>query len=147
MHHRIAKGDRYNIFLDDERHPWKVTWMSMPEDLPMKIIRNYKQFVGMITKCGLPEFISFDHDLASEHYAIGAPTNWQEFDYTNITEGTGMCCAKWLVEYCMEHDLPLPKWQTHSKNPCGCDNINGLLGGFKKFQDAVKAGEEFEVLP
>ena len=59
--------------------------------------------------------ISFDHDLADEHYL---KQNSQEF-----VEKIGYDCAKWLVEYCMDHYLDLPKFYCHSMNPVGKENI------------------------
>lgn len=47
-------------------------------------------------------------------------------------EKTGYDCAKWLVEYCLDNNLKLPKWNIQSANPVGKDNINGLLLSFSK---------------
>ena len=106
----------YNLFLDDERNPNKFlndtrTWV---------IVRNHKQFVETITKNGLPQFISFDHDLADEHYT-------QTVDYKKFKEKTGYECARWLIEYCMSQNKPLPNWQVHSMNPVGRINIQMIL--------------------
>jgi len=43
---------------------------------------------------------------------------------------TGYDCAKWLVNYCIDGNLILPKWNIQSSNPVGKDNINGLLTSF-----------------
>jgi len=123
----------YNIFLDDERPMDKTTWVTFPEGMWV-VARNFEDFVSTIEAMGLPEFISFDHDLADEHYQEGAKSNYTQFNYDNITEKTGMCCAKWLIEYCIDHDLDPPKWQCHTKNPCGADNINGLLKNYAEFR-------------
>ena len=42
------------LFLDDIRKPPDVDWF---------IVRNYNQFIDWIDKNGLPDIISFDHDL------------------------------------------------------------------------------------
>lgn len=121
----------YNLFLDDERLPYHVRWVRLP-DVDWTIVRDYEQFVSVIEKRGLPEWVSFDHDLCTEHYQVmmhevvahesGGDT---EFDYG--IEKTGYDCAKWLVEYCHDHDLPLPTWRVHSMNPVGTDRIRHYL--------------------
>ncbi|MDP9961886.1 cyclic-phosphate processing receiver domain-containing protein [Chryseobacterium lathyri] len=68
---------------------------------------------------GLPEMISFDHDLADIHYL--------KPDSDEYAEKTGYECAKWLIEYCMDHYLDLPKFYCHSMNPVGKENILSLL--------------------
>ncbi|MDQ0066004.1 cyclic-phosphate processing receiver domain-containing protein [Chryseobacterium lathyri] len=68
---------------------------------------------------GLPEMISFDRDLADIHYL--------KPDSDEYAEKTGYECAKWLIEYCMDHYLDLPKFYCHSMNPVGKENILSLL--------------------
>lgn len=111
----------YNLFLDDYRDPHKFlsdigTWV---------VVRNYNQFIEIIEKQGLPRFISFDHDLAEEHYE-------QSSDCSKYKEKTGYDCAKWLIEYCMRTNQSLPSWQVHSMNPVGKININQILMTFKE---------------
>ena len=74
-------------------------------------IRSYTEFVAYITDKGLPDFISFDHDLGLEE--------------------SGYDCAKWLVNYCLDYDLRLPQFNVHSQNPVGKINILSLLNNFK----------------
>jgi len=50
-------------------------------------------------------------------------------------EKTGMDCAKWLVDYCLDNDEKLPLFSSQSANPPGRDNILSLLTNFKKSQD------------
>jgi hypothetical protein len=106
------------LFLDDIRFPFEVyEYTNQPLFLQEKweIIRNYNGFVEWITKNGLPDFISFDHDLA---------------DISFHTEKTGYECAKWLVDYCLDNNLACPNFYCHSMNPVGRDKINGLLMQF-----------------
>ena len=42
--------------------------------------------------------------------------------------------AKYLVEYCLAHQLPLPNYQVHSQNPVGTENIERLLDNFRNFE-------------
>lgn len=83
---------------------------------------------------GLPDAISFDHDLADSHYTpeyfwdnYEESKKYQEWNSKNHTEKTGMDCAKWLVDYCMDNKKMLPEIFVHSANPVGADNIKGLL--------------------
>lgn len=123
----------YSLFLDDERLPKNVTWIVLPL-VEWVIVRNYNEFVAHITKYGIPNRISFDHDLAKEHYEEGRRHNFWEFNYDKVKEKTGFHCAKWLVDYCLDTGAKLPEWYTHSMNPVGCENINSLLHSFKKYE-------------
>ncbi len=115
------------LFLDDIRYPIEA-YRYTKQDIFLRrdwhIVRNYDQFVSRILEKGLPEMISFDHDLADEHYL--------KSDAGELVEKTGYDCAKWLVEYCMENYLNLPKFYCHSMNPVGKENIERLLNNFKK---------------
>ena len=102
----------YKLFLDDIRMPVSEGW---------HIVRNYNEFVDTINKYGLPVFISFDHDLSTEHYS-NMPS----------VEKTGYDCAKFLVEYCMDNKKELPDFYVHSMNPVGSANIKTLLNNAKK---------------
>lgn len=82
------------LFIDDERQPGSDIWV---------VVKTYDEFVQYIKDHGMPDHISFDHDLG---------------------EGkTGYDCAKYIVE----NQLRLKGWQVHSMNPVGRDNINKLL--------------------
>lgn len=115
------------LFLDDIRYPIEA-YHYTKQDVFLKkdwhIVRNYEQFVNRILEKGLPEMISFDHDLADVHYL--------KPDSPEFIEKTGYDCAKWLVEYCMDNYLDLPKSYCHSMNPVGKKNIESLLKNFKK---------------
>jgi len=73
---------------------------------------SYIAFVAHITEYGLPDFISFDHDLGLEE--------------------SGYDCTKWLVDYCLDHQQQLPDFAVHSQNPVGKENIQRLLENFVK---------------
>lgn len=114
------------LFLDDIRYPIE-TYHYTKQDIFLRknwyIVRNYEQFVNRILEKGLPEMISFDHDLADEHYL--------KPDSREFVEKTGYDCAKWLIDYCMDHDAELQKFYCHSMNPVGKENIESLLKNFK----------------
>lgn len=124
----MKKKKPYYIFLDDERFPKHVKWTQIP-DLPWTIIRDYNNFKSLIELKGyLPEFITFDHDLALQHYANLCNS---ETDYSKYTEKTGYDCAKWLIEYCQINNFKIPDYTVHSLNPVGAKNIINLLENFK----------------
>lgn len=99
------------------------------------VVRNYEEFVNYITNKGLPYLISFDHDLADEHYDPSMYSGNYDDVAKNFKEKTGMDCAKWLVDYCLDNEKQLPKFVVHSMNPAGTKNISSLLNDFKKFQN------------
>lgn len=123
----------YYLFLDDERYPKQVTWVDLPL-YDWTIVRNYNEFVKIITKQGLPKAISFDHDLAIEHYPFMEPdggiSNPTTISYESYREKTGYDAAKWLVEYCRYHKTPLPEYYIHTMNPVGRENIRVTLNEF-----------------
>ena len=131
-------GNNKKLFLDDVRIPkdaiglvpskynqfyWENDWI---------VVKNYDEFVQYILLNGLPDFVSFDHDLADFHY------DFKPEDYDNMSEEemilkfgsmekTGLDCSKFLVDYCIEYDKELPSYLVHSANPSGKENIEKYL--------------------
>lgn len=120
------------LYLDDVRTPS----VDLPGYNPWTVVRNYEEFVAYIGKKGIPDFISFDHDLAPEHmndyYNQVARQGYQHPSYEEFTEKTGLDCARWLVEYCQVNNVPLKRCAVHSHNPVGATNIQSFINGFKK---------------
>lgn len=117
------------IYLDDVRTP-----ISEGLDSIWTVVRNYDEFIAKITEVGLEniEVISLDHDLGDsammEFYRNVSPN--YILDYSNITEKTGMDCAKWLVNQSIETKTVLPQIYTHSANPIGSANIMGYINNY-----------------
>ncbi len=133
------------LFLDDIRIPkdaiglvpsnlnqlyWENDWV---------VVRDFHQFCNYLQKFGVPDFISFDHDLADDHYNdFFSDENWSKDDsgiilkYDEYKEKTGYECAKWLVDFCLEKGHKLPDYQVHSANPVGKKNIESYLLNAKK---------------
>lgn len=113
------------LWLDDCRDPFEnpdwLIFSPIGKDINVVWVQSYTEFVDWISKNGLPDGICFDHDLGDE--IIGEA----------IDGKSGMDCAKWLVEYCMDNSLKLPSYNVQSANPVGKENIIGLLENFKKF--------------
>lgn len=98
------KTQSKKLYLDDVRNPKTEGWT---------IVRNYDEFVKDIEENGLPDEISFDHDLGEDIK-------------------TGYDCAKWLCNYCWTNGIPIPTYNVHSANPVGRDNIIGILKSFEQ---------------
>jgi len=130
------------LFLDDIREPvhaFAYTKQAMFLTKKWEIVRSFDEFKNYIETNGLPTFISFDHDLADEHYLSAhlqsdhnQSKEWQ--DALVPKEKTGYDCALWLVDYCIDNHLKLPEYYCHSMNPVGKDNIIGLLLSFQNSQ-------------
>jgi len=126
------------IFLDDERVPnGAITLIESNEDMYMDnsdwiIIRTYGDFVDWIVENGLPDYISFDHDLGDNFTLKSTTTPDRWFDFDGEKEFTGYDCAKWLVDYCMDNGFDIPDFQSHSANPVGRKNIVSYLNNAKK---------------
>ena len=119
----------YNLFLDDFRNPKDVyNYLRQPIYISVdwEIVRNYDEFVKIIQEKGIPNTISFDHDLADEHYM-------QRLEYDQYIEKTGYHCAKWLIYYCIDNKKELPTTiLIHSMNFAGSQNIQSLFDSYYK---------------
>lgn len=106
----------YRMFLDDEREPPDGVW---------EIVRTYEAATELVCKRGLPEFISFDHDLGANPDGSIART--------------GADFARWLCDYIVDHhpDSSGFSWYVHSQNPIGAENINSRLNGLMKYLGQV----------
>lgn len=136
----------YHLFLDDERIPADVTWVDI-EDARYVIVRSYNEFVTVVEKFGCPAYVTFDHDLADAHYAVGSEEVQHfethvddEFGGLNVRfdygpEKTGYDCAKWLVDYCYDNGHKFPRYQVHSMNPVGTERIHQYIINAKQHLD------------
>ena len=119
------------LFLDDIRNPqdaFTYTHQAVFIEEHWEIVRSFEQFVDWIKTNGLPDFVSFDHDLADVHY-----TDYNGDKSTDeYKEKTGYDCALWMVNYCMDNGLKCPAFYCHSMNPVGSDKILGLLEQFSR---------------
>lgn len=104
------------LLLDDERD-LKMVYDMTKNPIYHKqwdIVRNYKQFINYIEKQGMPNIISFDHDLGEAK--------------------SGMDCAHYIIDQCIDHDLNMPDVLVHSMNPVGKENIMRLVNNFNDFR-------------
>lgn len=126
------------LWLDDSRNPFLNEEGKVPKGYDeICWVLNYNEFVECIEMMGLPDAISFDHDLADEHYT---PSKyWSDYEASKAyqesqqyVEKTGYDCAKWLVDYCADREHTLPRCYVHSANPVGADNIKAYLNNYIK---------------
>ncbi len=100
----------YNPFLNQAH---KIIW-----------VKDYDEFVGyLINK--MPDAVSFDHDLADEHYNL-------DNNYEDYKEKTGLDCVKFLVDLCEGTKLKLPLCIYHTANPVGKINMETYIENAKK---------------
>lgn len=132
----------YNLFLDDNFTPLQIAdlpktssvYKTKYRTLEWLIVRSYDDFVATINQLGLPDMVSFDHDLAPEHYElIYNDENWAKaddeinIDYSIFQEKTGWHDAKWLIKYCEKNCMELPRCLIHSQNPIGAKNLTDII--------------------
>lgn len=101
-------------------------------DIEWVVVRNFHEFAHEIKANGIPDVVSFDHDLADEHYT--PEQYWQDFDASRdyqekrgYKEPTGYECALYLASVCAEKKRELPYWAVHSMNPVGAARISNYL--------------------
>lgn len=104
------------LWLDDIRDPMNDNWLSyspIGKNVDVYWVKSYQEFVDWITNNGLPDGICFDHDLGEDK--------------------TGYDAAKWLVDYCIDQQLMIPRWNIQSSNPVGSINIDSILFNYMRF--------------
>ena len=108
----------YNLYLDDYRNPPPIV-----NSLLWVVVKDLESFQMTIISKGLPDLISFGHDLTNLHYS------GVYFD-----NHTGYDAAKWLIWHCKTNKLiplPLPGYMCHSLNPEGRLRILNLLDSYR----------------
>lgn len=132
-----TKKDLTILWLDDQRDPYKyLKTKSMSatfarnkkfyDDLLKQYnanfvwVKNLYQFIDYIENNGVPQFVSFDHDLNNRGGGEGLNDEQK-------LNNNGVNCAKWLVNYCKKMGQPLPKFYIHSANPKRGLEINKVL--------------------
>jgi hypothetical protein len=138
----------YNLFLDDLRKPehayiypkrngtgliietQSLKHVSNVDNDDWVVVRTYEDFVQTIEEKGLPDVVSFDHDLDEEHirhyYKVTESTG--VIEYGNLKVKTGKHCAEYLVQQCKaQQPKNLPEVFIHSANKWGVKEIRKVL--------------------
>lgn len=116
------------LFLDDMRMPTEVVGY---DNIDWHIVRSYAEFESYINNYGMPDVISFDHDLVDAHYDV----DWVEVYYEKTepvpVQPTGLDCLKFLINrLIMNKPSTTSEWPmcaAHSTNPVGRYEIDKLL--------------------
>jgi hypothetical protein len=132
----------YKLFIDDDRLPKNcVSWMKGRTDDPSiylrddwVVVRDLAEMVKVITERGLPEFVSFDHDLGKNNVKKLIAQGFSKRKARKIAtfEISGMHCASFLETVCRMMQQPLPKYAVHSLNPVGTENLLTFLRNAEK---------------
>ena len=102
------------MFLDDIREP------KQKYDI---VVRSFEEAAVYILKHGMPNFISFDHDLG--------------MDENGEIAKNGYDLAKWIVNMDLNGQIKIPRdftFEVHSANPVGKENIETILNNYKNFK-------------
>lgn len=122
------------LWLDDIRDPYENGWLIFSPIPQTEVIwvKSYDEFTEWIINNGLPDGICFDHDLGLQNHIDRTKKGMSKRKSRPLKqlEFTGYDCAKWLVNYCMDNNHKLPKYNIQSSNPVGKENIDGLLKSF-----------------
>ncbi len=136
----------YHLFLDDVRQPIDCITYKRDKrytELNWVIVRSYPEFgrelLNRFIEGEFPETVSFDHDLSDEHYDL---TMYQGVDqYNDVSKGfkekTGKEAAEFLINFCIDHNLPLPKIMIHTQNPVGYQRIEQVIEDFYRFKRMI----------
>lgn len=111
------KDKNMKMYLDDLRTPI--------EEYDF-VVRSHIEAIDIIRINGVPNFISFDHDLGEDENG-------------NLLK-TGYDLAKWIIDSDLDNTFKLPsnfKYKVHSQNPVGKKNIIALLDGYLKFKNTL----------
>jgi hypothetical protein len=129
----------YKLFLDDVRVPYDVFRMTIlpiyENDSDWVIVKSFGEFVDILIAKGIPDVISFDHDLSYDHYLEENQSG--DIEYDSLGEKTGYDAAKMLVHVCQEQNKELPMYYVHSANPVGAENIKRYLENAKKHLENI----------
>lgn len=106
---------RIVIFLDDFRKPNKY--------VNVNVNRVYQAYDA-------DEFYSLVEKLYNKYSRIDEV--WFDHDLGDATKGTGYECAKYLVDFCIEHNMDLPEYHIQSANQVGKANIDSYLKSYIK---------------
>ena len=94
------------LFIDDLRMPASADWT---------IVRSSQEAIDWLTKNGMPDMISFDHDLGGNDTAI--------------------TIINWIIDGLLDGRLSLQDdftYTVHSANPVGKENIIGKMDAIIK---------------
>jgi hypothetical protein len=96
----------YSLFIDDLRDPANKTDV---------IARSSSEAIAIVSALGMPDHISFDHDLSGDD--------------------TSIIFINWLTNQLIDKKLSFPDdftFSVHSQNPVGVENIKSKMRSLQK---------------
>jgi len=96
-------SNNQKMFLDDIRQPPSDDWM---------VCRSSNEAIQYVEKHGMPDFISFDHDLGGND--------------------TAMVFLHYYIDKLWNGTDPPPQYNIHSANPIGSNNIDSFMKSWKR---------------
>lgn len=142
LKNHIINFKTYNLFLDDFRNPTDcLTYLHEPRygTREWVVVRSHDEFVNeVLYRWGngeFPELVSFDHDLADEHYDPSMYHGTENYNEVaeRFVEKTGLDSAKFFVDFCIQVSIQLPECLVHSMNPAGKDRIKETLKDYARY--------------
>lgn len=121
------------LFLDDERNPEDVTWVTYPVNSEFVIVRTYDQFVKAIEN-NIFDYYSFDHDIQdyknlSTHDLIPTCYGMVELGRNDSKfEFDGLRCMYYLTT--QVNNFNTDTVYIHSKNGIGAANMMAYVSQF-----------------
>lgn len=94
----------WNLYIDDLRFP--------PADRDWLVCRSTQEALERVAAMGMPQFISFDHDLGESD--------------------TTMVFLRRLVNEVWDGTTSPPDYVIHSANPVGSQNIRSFMESWRK---------------
>lgn len=117
-----------NCFLYDEEMTLEEASGIPPQD--WDIVRSYEEFKDYIDRHGIPDAVSFDHDLDRSSVWIhlnDLEKGISEYDRSRYTTKTGLDCAEYLKEICQKLKVDIPQYHIHSANSHARPAIRKIL--------------------
>lgn len=104
----------WSLFLDDERFP------TLDPNKNWIIARTFDQAVDLVRVNGMPNFVSFDHDLGED---------LSGYDFAQYICGLDQISNDFRNKFPHKFD-----YYVHSQNPVGKKNIECFMDNYLKFK-------------
>lgn len=104
------------LFLDDERNPSIVSWLTYPKNSEFTVVRTAREFLAAVDGSETFDAWSLDHDLGLDYDGEVAPTGYDALKHALLSLG---------------HKAPKHVW-VHSKNPIGAKNMTSYWNSWKE---------------
>ena len=145
---------KINIFLDDCRFPdeancsftfTRLSELSGIDNEDWIIVRSVEEFKQALELHGMPDNVSFDHDLDYGKENVHIKEYFRACEQNRplnryVLKNTGLEAAQALIEFCKKNGLTLPKYFIHSANHLGADDILNELKQYEGFAKSLQSG-------